>query len=63
MKIKLLYLMHAPWSWIKQRPHFIAEELSKIYILSVFAEKEKNGKVPYHDIKTGESGGLSAFSQ
>ena len=42
--------MHVPWSWIKQRPHFIAEELSNFYILSVFAEKEKNGKVPYHDI-------------
>lgn len=28
---KILYLMHLPWDWIKQRPHFIAEELSSLY--------------------------------
>ena len=26
---KVLYLMHVPWGWIKQRPHFIAEGLSE----------------------------------
>lgn len=26
---KILYLMHVPWGWIKQRPHFIAEGLSE----------------------------------
>ena len=45
MKFKLLYLMHVPWSWIKQRPHFIAEELSKDYIVSILAEKDKNRQV------------------
>lgn len=25
---KILYLMHVDWHWIKQRPHFLAEELS-----------------------------------
>jgi len=45
MKFKLLYLMHVPWSWIKQRPHFIAEELSKDYIVSILAEKDKNREV------------------
>ncbi|GGJ82637.1 hypothetical protein [Deinococcus aquiradiocola] len=25
--MKILYLMHIEWGWIKQRPHFIAEEL------------------------------------
>jgi len=25
--MKLLYLMHVDWNWIKQRPHFIAEKL------------------------------------
>lgn len=27
--MKILYLMHVDWNWIKQRPHFIAEELGK----------------------------------
>lgn len=27
--MKLLYLMHVPWGWIKQRPHFFAEKLSE----------------------------------
>ena len=26
---KILYFIHVPWKWIKQRPHFIAEELSQ----------------------------------
>lgn len=28
MKKKLLYFMHVDWDWIKQRPHFLAEELA-----------------------------------
>ena len=27
---RILYLMHLPWDWIKQRPHFLAEELSSL---------------------------------
>lgn len=27
--MRILYLMHVDWNWIKQRPHFIAEELGK----------------------------------
>ena len=27
--MKILYLMHVDWGWIKQRPHFIAEYLAK----------------------------------
>ncbi len=27
--MKILYLMHVDWNWIKQRPHFIAEGLKK----------------------------------
>ena len=26
--MRILYLMHVDWNWIKQRPHFIAEELN-----------------------------------
>jgi len=28
--------MHVPWGWIKQRPHFIAEQLSERYHVEVF---------------------------
>ena len=27
--MKILYLMHVDWNWIKQRPHCIAEGLAK----------------------------------
>lgn len=33
--MKILYLMHIPWGWIKQRPHFFAEYLSREYRLDV----------------------------
>lgn len=41
----ILYLMHIPWGWIKQRPHFIAEGLNdrynvKILTLKSYALKE-----------------------
>ena len=32
--MKILYLMHLDKGWIKQRPQFIAEELSKTNILT-----------------------------
>lgn len=32
---KILYLMHLPWDWIKQRPHFLAEELGKFADVTV----------------------------
>lgn len=36
---KLLYSIHVPWGWIKQRPHFIAEELSDKFDLTVLEKK------------------------
>lgn len=30
-KMKIFYIMNVNWNWIKQRPHFIAEELTKKY--------------------------------
>jgi glycosyltransferase involved in cell wall biosynthesis len=30
--------MHIPWSWIKQRPHFIAEELSNYFLIDLYYE-------------------------
>lgn len=32
---KMLYLMHVPWGWAKQRPHFLAEELSNFFDVTV----------------------------
>lgn len=39
MKKKLLYFSQVQWNWIKQRPHFIAEELSKYYDVTVVLRK------------------------
>ena len=36
---KILYLMNIPWGWVKQRPHFIAEYLSKDFIVDVYYKK------------------------
>jgi len=33
---KIVYMMHVDWDWIKQRPHFIAEELSQSYEVHAF---------------------------
>ena len=33
---KMMYIMHVPWSWIKQRPHFLAEYLNKYFYLDVY---------------------------
>lgn len=35
-----MYLMHLPWGWVKQRPHFIAEGLSRYFEVSLFTEKQ-----------------------
>lgn len=37
--MKIAYLMNVDWNWIKQRPHFIAEELSKNNNITVFFQK------------------------
>lgn len=35
---RILYYMHVDWRWIKQRPHFLAEELSEYYKVNVIHE-------------------------
>lgn len=35
MKPEMLYISHVDWNWIKQRPHFIAEELMSYFDISV----------------------------
>lgn len=40
--MKVLYLMHVPWGWIKQRPHFLAEELSADFEVDVYCKYSSN---------------------
>lgn len=42
--MKILYFMHVDWDWIKQRPHFMAEELSKNNFVSVWYDKSYKRK-------------------
>lgn len=35
MKDKMIYVMNVDWNWIKQRPHFFAEILSKNYNITI----------------------------
>lgn len=37
--VRILYLMHVPWGWIKQRPHFLAEYLAKDFAVDVYYKK------------------------
>ncbi|MGG3453181.1 glycosyltransferase [Paenibacillus rhizolycopersici] len=32
----IAYLMHVDWDWIKQRPHFLYEELTRYYTVDLF---------------------------
>ncbi|WP_127576386.1 glycosyltransferase [Paenibacillus barengoltzii] len=34
-KSKIAYLMHVDWDWIKQRPHFLYEELTRYYAVDL----------------------------
>ncbi len=34
-RARLLYIMHVDWRWIKQRPHFLAEELATRYEIRI----------------------------
>lgn len=37
--MKIAYLMHIPWGWAKQRPHFLALELAKTFSVDVYCVK------------------------
>lgn len=57
-KKKMAYIMHVDWDWIKQRPHFLFEELTKYfeidlyYIQKIFVDhKIKNPINTSDDIK------------
>lgn len=36
---RILYLMHVPWRWVKQRPHYLAEQLAAFYEVEVCFRK------------------------
>lgn len=42
MKKKILFIMHLDWKFVKQRPHFIAEELSKFYDIKIIYFSSKD---------------------
>lgn len=54
---KIIYCMHVGWNWIKQRPHYIAEELSEHYNMTVLCEhsyrtcRGDNKKSEYNNIR------------
>ncbi|MDD5361714.1 MAG: glycosyltransferase [Ignavibacteria bacterium] len=54
--MKILYIMGDSWYWIKQRPHFIAEYLSRNNEVDVVFEKRYTGKV-----KNADTGRLNLF--
>jgi teichuronic acid biosynthesis glycosyltransferase TuaH len=48
--MKILYIMHVDWRWIKQRPQFLAEELSSHYSLRVLDRRSplQKGRILGH---------------
>lgn len=59
-KKKILYFILVPWKWIKQRPHFIAEELLKDYKLTVAEKFPFNSKLRNHK---GENISIKTYFQ
>lgn len=43
-KDTIVYVMNVDWNWIKQRPHFIAEELNDNYNINVLYQYKYNRK-------------------
>lgn len=46
---RILYVMHVPWGWIKQRPHFIAENLSNDFFIDL--KYRKSNSVSSYNLK------------
>ena len=46
---KILYLMHIPWGWIKQRPHFIAEGLNEKNHVTVVVKYDFKNNIVKND--------------
>ena len=54
---KLLYLLHIDWNWIKQRPQFMAESLSKFYDIRCISPRWYNRS----NLQIGRKGEKSAI--
>ncbi len=50
---KVLYLSHVAWGWIKQRPQFIAEELSGDYQIDCYYTKSNKHSKANNDFEKG----------
>ena len=51
-KIRILYLMHVDWRWIKQRPHYLAEGLAGwADVLVLYKVMRKRRKLPVNPSK------------
>lgn len=52
MREEIIYLINLDWGWIKQRPHFIVEELAKRYNMYVFYQRRyRRGKLQQNNDK------------
>ena len=51
---KMVYEMNVEWNWIKQRPHFLAEELAKYFDITVLYQYRYNRKGLQHREVQGE---------
>lgn len=60
--MKILYISHITWGWIKQRPQFIAEELAKDNQVDVYYRKILNWKLQYMNKNNKSSGNLRLHS-
>lgn len=51
---RILYLSHVAWGWIKQRPQFIAEELSRDYQIDCYYTKSNKFSKANGDFTEGD---------
>lgn len=51
--MKILYITHVSWGWIKQRPQFLAEELSRECVIDVLYSKSNKFRKANIDFKAG----------
>ncbi len=50
--MKILYFMHVDWNWIKQRPHYLAEELSNDnFVYTVYDKMHDERKLTNNSYK------------
>ncbi|MBI9061919.1 MAG: glycosyltransferase [Marinilabiliaceae bacterium] len=45
---RIFYMMHVPWGWIKQRPHFLAEGLASYFKVMVYYDKPDKQLISQH---------------